>query len=124
MARHTYVPERGDLVHMNFQPSAGREQTGPRYAIVLSPRSYNRAAGLAVCCPITSQVKGYPFEVAVQGQKVQGVVLCDHVRSVDWRERSVQFVEAAAADVLQSVVDHVEVLIEGGDSNPESVTRS
>src|SRR5438067_13601222 len=111
MARHTYVPERGDLVHMNFQPSAGREQTGPRYAIVLSPKNYNRAAGLAVCCPITSQVKGYPFEVAVGGQRIGGVVLCDHVRSVDWRERGMQFAEKATADVLHAVVGHVAALI-------------
>lgn len=113
MARHSYYPERGDLVHLNFQPSAGREQTGPRYAIVLSPKSYNRAAGLAVCCPITSQVKGYPFEVAVEGKVVKGVVLCDHVRSVDWRERGMQFAEKAGDEVLAAVVDHVTVLIEG-----------
>ena len=111
MARHTYVPERGDLVHMNFQPSAGREQTGPRYAIVLSPRNYNRAAGLAVCCPITSQVKGYPFEVHVEGERVKGAVLCDHIKSVDWRERAMQFVETAKPDVVLSVVDHVTALI-------------
>src|SRR5438067_8107572 len=111
MARHTYVPERGDLVHMNFHPSAGREQTGPRYAIVLSPKSYNRAAGLAVCCPITSQVKGYPFEIAVNGAKVKGVVLCDHVRSVDWRERSTQFTERAESDTVEAVADRVAVLI-------------
>jgi mRNA interferase MazF len=111
MAVRTYFPDRGDLVHLNFQPSAGREQTGPRYAIVLSPKNYNRASGLVVCCPITSQVKGYPFEVAIEGGRVKGVVLCDHVRSVDWRERGMQFAEAASADLLQNVVDHVAALI-------------
>jgi mRNA interferase MazF len=116
MAARTYVPERGDLVHLNFQPSAGREQTGPRYGIVLSPRSYNRASGLCVCCPITTHVKGYPFEVAVDGQRVRGVVLCDHVRSVDWRERGMQFAETATPTVLQSVTDHVTVLIGADES--------
>ena len=111
MARQTYYPDRGDLVHLNFQPSAGREQTGPRYGIILSPRSYNRPAGLAVCCPITSQVKGYPFEVPVDGGIVKGVVLADHVRSVDWRERSMQFAEKAPDDVLKGVTDLVAALI-------------
>jgi mRNA interferase MazF len=111
MAARTYVPDRGDLVHLNFQPSAGREQTGPRYGLVLSPRSYNRAAGLCICCPITTQVKGYPFEVEVGGQRVRGVVLCDHMRSVDWRERAMQFAEKASPNVVQSVADHVAALI-------------
>lgn len=111
MARFTYYPARGDLVYVNFQPSAGREQTGPRYAIVLSPKSYNRAAGLAVCCPITTQVKGYPFEVPVSGKIVRGVVLADHVRSIDWRERNMQFAEPAPADVLQEVADLIAALV-------------
>jgi mRNA interferase MazF len=111
MARLSYYPDRGDLVHVNFQPSAGREQTGPRYAIVLSPKSYNRATGLAVCCSITTRVKGYPFEVPVNGKAVRGVVLADHVRSIDWRERNMQFAEAAPADVLQSVADLVATLV-------------
>ena len=111
MARQTYYPDRGDLVHVNFQPSTGREQTGPRYAIVLMARSYNRAAGLAVCCPITSQVKGYPFEIPVDGAIVKGVVLADHVRSIDWRERGMQFAEKTADGVVQNVAEHVAVLI-------------
>lgn len=111
MARHTYVPDRGDLVHMNFQPSAGREQTGHRYGIVLSPKSYNRPSGLAVCCPITSQVKGYPFEVSIDGQLVHGVVLADQVRSVDWRERGMQFVETAPEETLEVVAEHVAALV-------------
>ena len=117
MARQTYYPDRGDLVHLSFQPSAGREQTGPRYGIVLSRKDYNRASGLAVCCPITSQVKGYPFEVQVNGQRVRGVVLSDHVRSVDWRERNMQFAERASPDVLRAVADLVVALI-GAESEP------
>ena len=111
MAAHAYFPDRGDLVHLSFQPSAGREQTGPRYGIVLSPKNYNRASGLAVCCPITSHVKGYPFEAAVNGVRVKGVVLCDHVRSVDWRERGMQFAERAPAELIEDVVHKIAALI-------------
>ena len=114
MARHTYFPDRGDLVHLNFQPSAGHEQMGRRYGFVLSPKSYNRAAGLAVCCPITSQVKGYPFEVPINGRIVKGVALSDHVRSVDWRERGMQFAEVAPPDVVHAVADQINALISGG----------
>jgi mRNA interferase MazF len=112
MARETYIPDRGDLVHMNFQPSAGREQTGPRYAIIVSPKSYNRKSGLAICCPITSHVKGYPFEVAIAGKAVGGVALSDHVRSVDFRERSMTYVEAASRETLDAVVSMVLELVD------------
>ncbi len=104
MARESYHPDRGDLVHVSFQPSAGREQTGPRYALVLSPKSYNRQAGLALCCPITSQVKGYPFEVPVNGKVVRGVVLADHLKSIDYRERGMAFTEKASREVVDQVV--------------------
>ena len=112
MARETYHPDRGDLVHLSFQPSAGREQTGPRYALVLSPRSYNRPAGLCVCCPITSKVKGYPFEVPIKSQHVDGVVLSDHVRSVDYRERGASFVEKAPRQTVDAVVGFVLELVD------------
>jgi mRNA interferase MazF len=112
MARDTYFPDRGDLIHLQFQPSAGREQTGPRYAIVLTPRTYNRQSGLAICCPITSKIKGYPFEVAVNGKKVQGVVLADHVRSVDYRERDAAFIEHAPKETLDDVTALILDLID------------
>lgn len=112
MARESYHPNRGDLVHVSFQPSAGREQTGPGYAIVLSPQSYNRRAGLAVCCPITSQIKGYPFEVPVRTPRINGVVLCDHIRSLDYRERSMAFVEKASRDLLKTVIGYALELID------------
>lgn len=110
MARRTYFPDRGDIVHLNFQPSAGHEQTGRRYGIVLSPRSYNRAAGLAVCCPITSQVKGYPFEVAVGGTSC--AALCSATRFAAWTgERGMQFTEKAPESVLKAVANHVVALV-------------
>src|SRR4030042_433478 len=86
-----YVPERGDVVWISLNPHAGREQAGRRPALILSPHAYNAQVGLALLCPITSQIKGYPFEVAVPaGLPVAGVVLSDHVRSLDWRARNAE----------------------------------
>ena len=83
-----WVPETGDLVWLKFEPQAGREQAGRRPALVLSPRIYNARAGLALVCPIANQAKGYPFEVAVPpSHGITGVILADHVKSVDWKAR-------------------------------------
>lgn len=82
------APDRGDVVWLTFDPQAGHEQAGRRPAVVISPRRYNQRVGLALFCPITSQRKGYPFEVAIpEGLEVQGVVLSDQIRSLDWRAR-------------------------------------
>lgn len=82
------APERGDVIWISLNPQAGREQAGRRPAVVLSPAAYNAKVGLAICCPITSQIKGYPFEVPIPpGLAVGGVVLVDQVKSLDWRER-------------------------------------
>jgi mRNA interferase MazF len=87
-----YVPRRGDVVWICLNPQAGREQAGRRPAVVLSPHDYNAKVGLALLCLITSQIKGYPFEVAVPaGLPVSGVVLADHVRSLDWRVRKAEW---------------------------------
>ena len=87
-----YVPARGDVVWITFNPQAGHEQAGRRPGLVLSPSSYNRKVGLAILCPITSQVKGYPFEVAIgSGSKLGGVILSDQVKSLDWRIRKAEF---------------------------------
>jgi mRNA interferase MazF len=80
------VPDAGDIVWLHFDPQAGREQTGHRPAVVLSPALYNGRTGLMVCCPMTTRIKGYPFEVPIAG-KPAAVVLADHVRSVDWQAR-------------------------------------
>jgi mRNA interferase MazF len=88
VAASAYVPDRGDVVWLAFTPHAGREQAGRRPAVVLTPARYNDKAGLAICCPVTSQVKGYPFEVALPaGLPVSGVILPDQVKSLDWRSR-------------------------------------
>ncbi|HEX6143778.1 MAG TPA: type II toxin-antitoxin system PemK/MazF family toxin [Geminicoccaceae bacterium] len=98
------APERGDLAWLSFTPHAGREQAGRRPALILSPKSYNRRIGLALACPITSRIKGYPFEVIISGVAgLEGVVLADHVRSVDWRARRVDPI-ARAPEVLVSEV--------------------
>jgi len=83
-----FVPDAGDIVWMTFDPQAGREQAGRRPALILSPKVYNAKSGLALACPITSQVKGYPFEVAVAASGgAAGVILADHLKSVDWKAR-------------------------------------
>ena len=107
-----YVPDSGDLVWLTFDPQAGREQRGRRPALILSPRTYNARAGLALACPITSQKKGYPFEVALPGDtEVSGVVLADHVKSVDWRERHAQFAASVSSAVLTEVREKLRPLL-------------
>ncbi|MDA0349824.1 MAG: endoribonuclease MazF [Verrucomicrobia bacterium] len=106
-----YVPAEGDLVWLDFNPQAGHEQAGHRPAIVLSRKAYNRKTGLAVFCPITSKIKGYPFEVPVLGQKIQGAVLADQVKSFDWSVRRAKFIERANADVFEEVVGKLYAII-------------
>jgi len=85
-----YIPNSGDIVWLQFDPQAGHEQAGHRPALVLSPANYNGRSGLMLCCPMTFQIKGYPFEVAIHGKK-PGVVLADQVRSLDWVVRCATF---------------------------------
>jgi mRNA interferase MazF len=99
-----YIPDTGHLVWFSFSPQAGREQAGRRPALVLSPSSYNARSGLCVICPVTSQVKEYPFEVPLpDGLPVSGVVLSDHLKSADWRARSAEYAGLAPAEVLAEV---------------------
>jgi len=100
----TYVPEVGDIIWLSLDPSLGREQAGRRPFLVLSPRSYNAKTSLAVGVPITSRRKGYPFEVALGlDGKIDGVVLADQIKSIDWRSRSADFAERAAPTTLSAV---------------------
>jgi mRNA interferase MazF len=108
----SYVPDAGDIVWLTFDPQAGHEQRGRRPALILSPRAYNTKARLAVACPITSHTKGYPFEVALPDDgEVTGVVLSDHVKSLDWSARRVEFAEMAPVDVLTDVRQKLRVLL-------------
>lgn len=107
-----YVPERGDVVWLDFDPQAGHEQAKRRPAVVLSPAAYNGRTALALCCPVTSQVKGYPFEVALPpGGKAQGVVLADQVRSLDWRARRAAYLDALPASALAQVLARARALL-------------
>ena len=108
-----YVPARGDLVWLQFSPRAGHEQAGHRPALVISPSSYNRRVGLILCCPITSQVKGYPFEVLLpQGLPVDGAILSDQIKSLDWRVRKAKRIGKLPADVLQEAVGKILALVD------------
>jgi len=107
-----YVPQRGDILWLTFDPQAGHEQAGRRPALVLSPATYNRPAGLALVCPITNQAKGYPFEVALpKSLPISGVVLADHLKSTDWAARRAQFVARAPNDVVAEVTARLRPLI-------------
>ena len=107
-----YFPDRGDAVWINFDPQAGHEQAGRRPAIVLSPASYNRKVGLAILCPITSQVKGYPFEVVIpKGLKVSGAILSDQVKNLDWKVRKVEPITKLPSVVTNEVLKKLGALL-------------
>lgn len=107
----SYIPKRGDVVWLNFTPQAGHEQMGTRPALILTPEKYNRKTGLAVCCPITSNVKGYPFEVTISGKKINGAVLSDHLKNLDWKVRKAKFIEKASKEVLEQCSMKISALI-------------
>lgn len=107
-----YVPERGDVVWLSFNPQSGHEQAGRRPALVLSPASYNGRVGLAILCPITSRVKGYPFEVRVpEGGTVEGVVLADQVKSLDWRARHAERFDVLPVETVAEVLGKLSLLL-------------
>lgn len=107
-----YCPKRGDVVWLSFSPQSGHEQAGKRPALTLSPEAYNRKVGLAIFCPITTQVKGYPFEVAIPaGLKAAGVVLSDQVKNLDWRSRNSQFFCKLPDATVSEVLGKLEVLL-------------
>lgn len=109
----SYIPGRGDLVRISFDPQAGHEQAGRRPALVLSPASYNGRIGLALICPITSRVKGYPFEVALpDGLPIYGVVLSDQVRNMDWRARNVEFIAHLPEKSVLQVTQNIKKLLD------------
>jgi len=106
----SYVPDAGDIVWLNFTPQAGHEQAGHRPALVLSPVSYNRKTSLLVCCPITTQIKNYPFEVLIDGAPA-GAVLADQVKSLDWRSRNARLKCKASPEALAEVRAKLSSLI-------------
>lgn len=108
----TYCPERGDVIWISFNPQAGHEQAGHRPALVLSPVLYNRKVGLLLLCPITTHVKGYPFEVILpKGLKAKGAVLSDQVKSLDWRARGTSFLCRAPEETVKEVLNKIATLL-------------
>lgn len=111
----SYVPERGDVVWLSFDPQAGHEQAGRRPAVILSPALYNGSSGLAIAVPITSHVKGYPFEVQLPMDfAVNGVILADHLKSVDWRARKARRIDVLPAETLMHALKKAALLITAG----------
>jgi mRNA interferase MazF len=112
MKKTAYVPDRGDIVWLQFNPQAGHEQAGHRPALVLSPASYNRASGLMLCCPMTSQRKGYPFEVVISEEPHRpSVVLADQVKSLDWKMRKAVKKATASPTVLMETLSKLQTLL-------------
>jgi len=108
-----YVPDRGDLVWLEFTPQAGSEQAGKRPALIMSPKTYNKKVGLALVCPVTSRIKGYPFEVRLpDGLEVGGVVLSDQLKSLDWRARKARLIDCAPAPLVQQVTSRILPLLD------------
>ena len=107
-----YIPKRGDVVWISFNPQAGHEQAGRRPAVVLSPQVYNRKVSLAILCPITNQSKGYPFEVVLPKEaSVTGVILSDQVKSLDWRVRKAEYKETLPAEIINEVLAKLATLL-------------
>ncbi|MEZ4512747.1 MAG: endoribonuclease MazF [Chloroflexota bacterium] len=108
----SYAPELGDAVWLNFNPQAGHEQAGRRPALILTPKAYNEKVGLVICCPITSQVKGYPFEVPIPaGLAISGVILSDQVKSLDWRVRQAKQICSLPETTVTQVLRKLHTLL-------------
>jgi mRNA interferase MazF len=107
---HHYVPESGDIVWLNFTPQSGREQAGHRPALVLTPKAYNAKTSLMLCCPMTTQIKGYPFEVLIAGTP-PAVVLADQIKSVDWRSRRAIAKGSVSSEALADVRAKILTLV-------------
>ena len=112
MSKRPYVPDRGDIVWLQFNPQAGHEQAGHRSALVLSPTSYNRRSGLMLCCPMTSQMKGYPFEVLITSDTDRdSVVLADQVKSLDWKVRKAVKKGTVSIEVIAETLSKLQTLL-------------
>jgi len=112
MKKPAYVPDRGDIVWLQFNPQAGHEQAGHRPALVLSPANYNRASGLMLCCPMTSRKKQYPFEVVISDDPHStSVVLADQVKSLDWKSRRAVKKGTASLDVVMETLGKLQTLL-------------
>jgi len=111
MVTKKYIPERGDIVWLNFDPQSGHEQKGKRPAIVISPKAYNKKVGLGLFCPITSKIKKYPFEVEIVSKKINGVALSDQIKSLDWRVRDIEYIERVTPQTTKEIINKFSVLL-------------
>ena len=113
MRGEPYAPSRGELVWLHFKPQAGHEQSGRRPAVIISPREYNQKVGLCLCCPVTSKARGYPFEVELPaGMKVEGVVLCDQLKSLDWKARKARIIATLPGRSLKEIQARILALVQ------------
>ena len=106
----SYIPDRGDIIWLEFDPQKGHEQKGRRPGIVLSKKEYNQKSNLAIICPITSKIKGYPFEVRINSI-IQGVILSDQSRSIDWNSRNAAFIEKTSEEILKEILENIDLLL-------------
>ena len=106
----SYIPDRGDIIWLEFDPQKGHEQKGRRPGIVLSKKEYNQKSNLAIICPITSKIKGYPFEVRINSI-IQGVILSDQIRSIDWKSRNAAFIEKIPEEILKEILENIDLLL-------------
>jgi mRNA interferase MazF len=106
-----YIPTKGDIVWLDFDPQLGHEQKGRRPALTLSLAAYNEKIGLALFCPITSKEKGYPYEVKINGKKIRGVALSDQLKSLDWKSRKIKFIEKAKNSEMDEIIKKLKTLI-------------
>ena len=112
MVKKGYVPQRGDVVWITLNPQSGHEQAGRRPAVVLSPGIYNEKVELAILCPVTNQIKGYPFEVLMpDGLPVNGVILADQIKSLDWRVRNAEWICTLPSRVVVEVLQKLGILL-------------
>jgi mRNA interferase MazF len=107
----TYIPNRGDIVWLEFEPQQGKEIQKTRPALVISLKAYNQKTGLALFMPITSKIKGYPFEIVLTSLEISGAILCDQVRSLDWQARNARFITAISDLILRSAVEKLTLLL-------------
>lgn len=106
-----YTPKPGDIIWLNFDPQKGKEIQKTRPALTISPHSYNLKTGLGLFMPVTSKIKGYPFEVIIDNGEIQGAILCDQIRSLDWKARKARFVTHLSSSILEDVLAKFRVLL-------------
>jgi len=111
MVKKKYSPDRGDIVWLNFNPQSGHEQKGKRPAVVISPKGYNEKVGLGLFCPITSRIKNYPFEVKVENEKIDGAILSDQIKILDWKTRDIEFITKISSEKIDEIMNKISVLL-------------